>query len=145
VRFRAVVLGTHAAMQPGPNPRNRPPSDNTTLVAIIEGYRTSGFDSDFSALEGARIRCETCGAETDATQYVIESLRRLEGASDPDDMLAVIATRCPACAAEGTLILGYGPMASGEDTDVAIAMKDGRDSGPLAPNASPADEAAVSK
>ncbi len=51
----------------------------------------------------------------------------MEGASDPDDMLAVIATRCPRCHSAGTLILGYGPMASGDDTDVAKSMKDGRD------------------
>ncbi|CAN5640680.1 hypothetical protein BH10ACT2_BH10ACT2_22170 [soil metagenome] len=123
-----------------PIPSSSVPSDNTTLVAIIQGYRESGFDSDFSSLDGARIRCESCGAETDAAKFVIESLRRLEGASDPDDMLAVVATKCPACGAEGTLILGYGPMASGEDTDIASAMKDGRDQSPLPPNASPADE-----
>lgn len=125
------------------------PSDNTTLIEVIEGYRTSGFDSDFSTLEGAQIRCDSCGAESDAAQFVIESLRRLEGASDPDDMLAVIATECPACDAQGTLILGYGPMASGEDIDVSTAMQDGReatanDSTELAPDSSPADENTVS-
>ena len=102
------------------------PSDNTTLVEVIEGFRKRGFNSDFSTLSGAKIRCESCGAETDATEFVIERLQRMEGASDPDDMLAVIATRCPSCHSDGTLILGYGPMASGEDTDVATSMKDGR-------------------
>ena len=126
------------------------PTDNTTLVEVIEGYRTSGFDSDFSTLEGAQIRCDSCGEETNAAKFVIESLRRLEGASDPDDMLAVIATECPACDARGTLILGYGPMASGADIDVSTSMQDGReataqDPGPLAPDASPADESTVSK
>lgn len=125
------------------------PSDNTTLVEVIEGYRTSGFDSDFSTLEGAQIRCDSCGTETDAAQFVIESLRRLEGASDPDDMLAVIATECPVCDAHGTLVLGYGPMASGADLDVSTAMQDGReatanDAGTLLPDASPSDENTVS-
>ena len=106
------------------------PSDPTTLVEVIEGYRKEGFDSDFSALDGALIRCEACAAESDATEFVIRSLRRLEGASDPDDNLAVVATQCPNCQAEGTLILGYGPMASGADTDVATSMKDERPTGP---------------
>ena len=61
------------------------PTDNTTLVEVIEGYRKSGFDSDFSTLEGAQIRCDSCGEETNAAKFVIESLRRLEGASDPDE------------------------------------------------------------
>ena len=103
------------------------PSDGTTLVEVIEGFRKRGFNSDFSSLAGAKIRCESCGAETDAKEFVIERLRRMEGASDPDDMLAVIATRCPSCHSDGTLILGYGPMASGDDTDIAASMKDGRD------------------
>ena len=116
------------------------PSDHTTLVEIINGYRESGFDSDFSALEGAAIRCDSCGAETAAGEFAIQSLRRMEGASDPDDMLAVIATCCPICSADGTLILGYGPMASGDDVDVATAMEDGRHNGSLAPHSSPADD-----
>lgn len=122
------------------------PSDNTTLVQVIEGYRKTGFDSDFAALEGGIIRCDSCATEIDAAKFVIESLRRMEGASDPDDMLAVIATHCPNCNAHGTLVLGYGPMAAGEDIDVSAAMQDGRDAtahdpGPLPPDASPADEA----
>lgn len=101
-------------------------TDGSTLMEVIAGFRKRGFDSDFSALEGARIRCGSCESEIDAAEFVIQCLRRLEGASDPDDMLAIIATRCPSCAADGTLILGYGPMASGDDADVAVSMRDGR-------------------
>lgn len=38
--------------------------------------------------------------------------------SDPDDMLMIVAVTCPVCGARGTLTLGYGPIASIEDTDV---------------------------
>lgn len=116
------------------------PSDYTTLVEVIDGYREGGFDSDFSALDGTKIRCESCGSETGASEFVIQSLRRMEGASDPDDMLAIIATTCPACGSDGTMVLGYGPMASGEDADVVTAMADGREVGTLAPHSSPADD-----
>jgi hypothetical protein len=39
----------------------------------------------------------------------------LEGASDPDDELAIAAIRCPQCQASGTLVLNYGPSASAAD------------------------------
>ncbi len=129
-----------AENEPRTQSASEDPSDHTTLVEIIDGYRESGFDSDFSALRGATIRCDSCGTEIAASEFVIQSLRRMEGASDPDDMLAVIATCCPICNADGTLILGYGPMASGDDVDVATAMADGRQDGPLAAHSSPADD-----
>lgn len=112
------------------------PSDKTTLLAVLEDLRRRGFDRDFSTSAGAQIRCESCGTETDATEFVIERLRRMEGASDPDDMLAVVATACPVCKVQGTLILGYGPMASAQDIDVSSAMQDGRE-GQVSPSATP--------
>jgi hypothetical protein len=115
------------------------PSDNTTLTAVIDGYRDNGFASEFSPLDGSVIRCETCESEVAAGKFTIHSLRRLEGASDPDDMVAVVAITCPVCAAQGTLVLGYGPIASREESDILSALRDGRMDDPLPPNASPAD------
>jgi hypothetical protein len=37
-------------------------------------------------------------------------------------MLIVIGARCPRCAAAGTLILGYGPNASEDDTAISAAL-----------------------
>ena len=42
-------------------------------------------------------------------------LRRLEGASDPDDMLAVVAVECANCGLRGSLVLNYGPTATEDD------------------------------
>ena len=61
-----------------------------------------------------------------ADAVAMSSLRRLEGASDPSDMLAVVAITCPACAARGTVILGYGPMATQQDADVLQGLRDHR-------------------
>ena len=43
------------------------------------------------------------------------TLRRLEGASDPDDMLAIAALVCSQCGARGTVVLHYGPQSDPRD------------------------------
>ena len=48
----------------------------------------------------------------------------MEGASDPDDMLALVAMTCPQCGARGTLVLAFGPMAPEADVDVLVRLED---------------------
>ena len=115
------------------------PSDNTTLTTVLAGYEGSGFDAAFSPRDASVIECLTCGATLPAAQFTIASLRRLEGASDPDDMIAVVAITCPMCSAQGVLVLGYGPMASAQDSDILVALHDGRGEDTLAADASPSD------
>lgn len=115
------------------------PSDNTTLTEVLAGYEASGFDASFSVIVGGIVECNSCGSTLAARRYTIHSLRRLEGASDPDDMIAVVAVTCPVCSAQGVIVLGFGPMASAEDSDVLKCLQDGRGQEELAPDASPAD------
>ncbi len=115
------------------------PSDNTTLTAVLAGYENNGFGTAFAPMEDAAIECLTCGTTLPAERFAILSLRRLEGASDPDDMMAVVAITCPTCAAHGVIILGYGPRASATDSDVLVVLGDARGDDALPPNASPAD------
>jgi hypothetical protein len=117
------------------------PSDNTTLTDVLEDYRRGGYGSEFSALEGEIIACSCCGSEISAQRFTVLSRRRLEGASDPDDMMSVVATACPACAAQGVLVLGVGPMAPAEHADIARAMQDGRSTDRLPGDATPAEAA----
>jgi hypothetical protein len=49
---------------------------------------------------------------------VVTDIRRTEGASDPDDMLAVVALTCPRCQTRAAAVLGYGPEAAEDDADV---------------------------
>jgi hypothetical protein len=42
----------------------------------------------------------------------------MEGASDPDEMTAIAALRCPVCAAGGTMVLTYGPEVTEVDSAV---------------------------
>ncbi len=115
------------------------PSDNTTLTTVLASYEGSGFDGSFSPKSDEVIECLSCGASHSASRFTVASLRRLEGASDPDDMIAVVAITCPKCAAKGVLVLGYGPMASAEDSDILAMLHDGRGEASLQPDASPAD------
>jgi hypothetical protein len=117
------------------------PSDSTTLVEVMEAYRSSGFTGDFGVDAEASVRCNACGSVMHAGRLAVHSLRRMEGASDPSDMLALVATTCPVCGSRGLLVLGFGPMASSEDADVLAALQDRRgDDLDLAPRDGPESE-----
>jgi hypothetical protein len=126
------------------------PSDRTTLTAVVDAYRASGFAGDFFAEEGpstaasgtpagAVVRCGRCSSALDPHTLEMHSIRRMEGASDPADMLSVVATTCPVCGNDGTLVLSYGPMASAVDAEIFGAMRDLRADDVLPPSLS-ADE-----
>jgi len=115
------------------------PSDHTTLTDVLEGYAEAGFISSFAAQDGAVVRCDTCGSELDPSRIHMRSLRRLEGASDPDDMLAVVALECGVCRASGTMVLRYGPAAADTDGDVLGALQDHRADGGLPGHAPPSE------
>jgi len=117
----------------------RVPDDCTTLTDVLEAYSSAGFTSSFSATEGAALECHECGAISPANTVAMSSLRRLEGASDPDDMVAVVAVTCPKCSSKGTLILGFGPAAPAEDGDVLKDLQDLRDEGSLPGNSAPGE------
>jgi hypothetical protein len=102
------------------------PSDETTMIEVLEGYAQGGFDSSFVATDDSGVECLECGTVSSPPTVSMSSLRRLEGASDPDDMVAVVAITCPSCGARGTAVLGYGPMATLQDAEVLKSLKDDR-------------------
>jgi hypothetical protein len=102
------------------------PSDETTLTAVLESFRTDGYEGDFLIGESASIRCRSCDVSTPADDAAVEAIRRLEGASDPADMAAVLALVCPACSTRGTVVVRYGPEADVDDVAVLLAVEDRR-------------------
>jgi hypothetical protein len=98
--------------------------ETQTLRAVIDDLEAAGFTGQFVPREGGRVHCVTCQHGFVAAVFPIDELRRLEGASDPDDMLAVAALSCPECSARGTLVLAYGPEASLDDSEVLAALGD---------------------
>jgi len=113
------------------------------MVAVLDSYASIGFTGEFEPRDGPTITCSSCGVTSPASAVTVVSMRRLEGASDPDDMVVVAAVRCPLCSTQGVMVLGYGPAATGLDADVLLALRDGRQesgAGAPPPDAAP-DEA----
>jgi hypothetical protein len=96
--------------------------DASTILDVINAYEREGFVAQVLVRDGAQLECAVCRARFDAGAADVVALQRLEGASDPDDMLAVAALVCPKCSARGTVVLGYGPTASDEDAAVLAAV-----------------------
>ena len=98
------------------------PSDNTTLTSVLDGFAGEGYRGDFSSAVGGRLRCSECSTESSAADFAVMSLRRLEGASEPDEMVAVVAAICPNCGASGVAVLAFGPTSSAVDADALVAL-----------------------
>ncbi len=114
-------------------------SEDATLTELLAAYAEGGFGGSFSVAEGAGLECHSCGARFPAAEAEMSSLRRMEGASDPADMVAVVALTCPRCATAGTAVLGFGPAASAEDGDVLGALRDRRSDDAAPGNSAPGE------
>ncbi len=79
-------------------------------------------EGQFRAAVDGCVHCFTCGREFPASSVDASAARRLEGVSDPADMLLVVAVTCPHCGASGALTLNYGPEATLEDAEVLRAL-----------------------
>jgi hypothetical protein len=97
--------------------------DATTLLDVLQAFADVGFDGSFQAAPGARVRCLRCNVETVAGELDVLAMRRLEGASDPADMLATVAFTCPACGTRGVLVANFGPEAMDDDVEVLRALQ----------------------
>ena len=113
--------------------------DPASLTAIITTFEGEGFTGQLAVREGAVLTCLSCRTDHPAAEFTMDALRRTEGASDPADMAAVVGLTCPQCSAKGTVVLKYGPEASAEESEVLLALEDGRqgDGVPVDPATSP--------
>jgi hypothetical protein len=106
------------------NPDEYLQGEAQSLAGILSRMQREGYTAQFGARPGATVMCFACRGTTAASRLDVLELRRLEGASDPADMLAVVAARCGHCGARGTLVLTFGPEAAGEDVEVLAALAD---------------------
>lgn len=120
--------------------RSGSPSDQTTVTRLVDDSGDAGYANQFVLQAAAAIKCLACLAIRHASEYSMDALRRMEGASDPDDAVAVIALRCPACDAQGTMVLNYGPSGSPEEGDVLLAMQDKRIDSSVATGTAPGED-----
>ncbi len=122
-------------------PSGAAPSDNTTLIEVLAAYAADGFDAEFELVDGSGdLHCCTCRSTLVAEQVPLHSIRRLEGASDPDDMLAVCAVTCRNCGAQGAVVVRYGPGATIEEAEFLRRAKDRRDDAVAPPDSAPGEE-----
>src|ERR1700710_3015883 len=107
-----------------PDEASAGPSDRTTLSEVLEQHAAAGFSGSFDIDNTrGRVRCGQCAIEGGAARFEMFSLRRLEGASDPDDEAAVVALTCFNCAAKGTIVVMYGPHASATEGEILAAFR----------------------
>lgn len=100
--------------------------EGRTLRELLAELEAHGFTGQFAARPGATVECFACHHVAPAAEIELVALRRLEGASDPADMLAVLALVCPRYGCRGTAVLNYGPEASIEDAELLLAVEDRR-------------------
>jgi hypothetical protein len=117
------------------------PTDPTTLTEVLADYDAAGFTGAFDVTDTALVRCLTCMSESDPAVLDVLSLRRLEGASDPADMLSVLSLVCPSCESRGVLVSNYGPEASPQQAAVVQALRDERGAGELPGSQTPPEAA----
>jgi hypothetical protein len=96
--------------------------DASTLAEVVGRLEADGYTGELVVRAGDSVECRQCGRRSDPADLVVEDLLRTEGASDPADMAAVVAARCPACGAGATLIAHYGATAGPEESDVLARL-----------------------
>jgi hypothetical protein len=102
------------------------PSDNTTLVAILDALRREGFEGDMFVTDDGELRCGRCRHTAPPSAMDVHAIRRVEGASDPADMAAVLALVCSSCGSRGTAVVRFGPEAGPGDAAVLLGVEDHR-------------------
>lgn len=99
------------------------PSDNDSLTGVLSSMREDGYPGDLRPSDDqGNVVCGTCDAVIAAADLTDIEERRMEGASDPSEMMLVVGARCPACDSKGVLVLSYGPAAGAEDSAVVVAL-----------------------
>jgi len=98
-------------------------SDHETVTTVLERWAGEGIPASFTpGGEVGALHCDACGSDQPAARFEVIEERRLEGASDPDDMVLAVAARCPVCEREGSVVLGFGAEASVDDAEVVVAL-----------------------
>ena len=112
----------------------RPPEreampDDKTIDEVMAGMEAEGFGGQMAARAGGAVMCFSCRQESPAEEVGLHALHRIEGVSDPDDMVAVAALACPRCGGRGTVVLGYGPEADPDESDVLVRLRNATPAG----------------
>ena len=108
---------------------------DSTLLEVLEDLRKRGFTEEFRVDDEGSVCCGSCRHCQPAESVDLEGMRRVEGASDPGDMAAVLAVSCPNCGRHGTAIVRFGPEAG--PGDIAFLTTHAHDPANPSPTAEP--------
>jgi len=102
------------------------PKGASQLIDVLQLAEANGFAAEFEVAADASghegLWCPNCEVESSASSFARAWSLRLEGASDPADMLHVSAIRCPNCCTGGVFITPFGPAASERQASVLRAL-----------------------
>lgn len=101
-------------------------SGGLTIADALREFEDRGYIGQFVIRDGGAVECQSCHAQHRPKEVALEAMRRIEGVSDPADMVFVGALRCPRCEATGTATIKYGPAAPAEDAIVLRELDDER-------------------
>jgi NAD-dependent dihydropyrimidine dehydrogenase PreA subunit len=103
-----------------------PVPEERSLLTLLDAFQNAGFVDEFHSRPGGTVECGSCHETHPAESLELHALERLEGDSDPAEMVAVCAVVCPSCGTRGTLVLTYGPEATADDIEVLARLEDHR-------------------
>jgi hypothetical protein len=89
-----------------------------TVGDFLADFAVRGYSATFQVRPDGKLECSRCHAWMPADEVPLQSMRRVEGSSDPADMSAVAAMQCPRCGALGTAAFCFGPHCPPEDAEV---------------------------
>lgn len=101
-------------------------ADESTLITLLANFEAEGFTHDMYVTTEAMVRCGSCRTDSAPADLELHQMRRVEGASDPGDMAAVLGVTCPKCGEKGTAVVRFGPEAEAQDGEVLAALVDER-------------------
>lgn len=101
-----------------------------SLAEVLNELAEAGYAGDlFVDEEEGTLCCRACRACQRPEEVRADSIRRLEGASDPADLSVVLAVRCPACGVQGTAVVRFGPEATAGEAELLRILDDARPAG----------------
>lgn len=101
------------------------PSDLASPVSVLEHLARAGYGTALRpGVPAGTLVCAACGITSPMTGFDQVWATRLEGQSDPDDMVLVVAARCPSCGQGGAVVLGFGPAGSAVDAAIVADVPD---------------------
>jgi hypothetical protein len=112
------------------------PTGAVRLADVLRTAAAEGFSVEFDVADDGdhdRLLCPHCSQTSPAVSFLRAWSHRLEGVSDPADMLHVSALTCPVCGADGVFVTPYGQSASDRQATVLRELPGPERVTPLSP------------